>query len=57
MTSIELHMRVNHVGIGRQSAVETVQSVDTAKIIDSSACMRTCWVNPTAKIMGRQTIR
>ena len=33
-------MRVNHVGIGRQSAVETVQSADTVKTIDSSACMR-----------------
>ena len=38
--SIGLRMRVSHVGIGRQSAVETVQSADTAKTTDSSACMR-----------------
>ena len=38
--SIGLHMRVSHVGIGRQSAVETVQSADTAKTTDSSARMR-----------------
>ena len=33
-------MRVNHVGIGRQSVVETIQSADTVKTIVSSACMR-----------------
>ena len=38
--SIGSHMRVSHVGIGRQSAVETVQYADTAKTIDSSACMK-----------------
>ena len=38
--SIGSHMRVSHVGIGRQSAVENVQYADTAKTIDSSACMK-----------------
>lgn len=38
--SIGLHTRVSHVGIGRQSAVGTVQFAGTAKSIDSSACMR-----------------
>lgn len=38
--SIGLHMRVSHVGIGRPSAVETVQYADTAKTINLSACMR-----------------
>ena len=38
--SIGLHMHVSHVGIGRRNAVETVQSADTAKTIDTSACMR-----------------
>lgn len=38
--SIGLHMHVSHVGIGRQSAVETVQSAATAKTTDLSACMR-----------------
>ena len=37
--SIGLHMRVSHVGTGRQSAVETVQSADTAKTTDSFVCM------------------
>ena len=38
--SIGSHMRVSHVGIGRQSVAETVQYADTAKTIDSSVCMK-----------------